>query len=168
MADGLGRSGLGGCLVANVSCNSAVDVPPVERLGAAGMQEHPARVDSMGTQERLSISSNTCSVPGFTPPFKAQPRVRHSLLLEWLQPCLFRLLGSCSTSCLTSYACSGSGDALKPHFRHCTKKTVAFLGQGAGRWLLIAGVWGHLNSSPAPEFGTRMGGPIHHHWDRLI
>lgn len=130
MADGLGRSGLGGCLVATVSCNSAAADPPVERLGAAGMQEHPDRVDSMGTQERLSISSNTCSVPGFTPPFKAQPRVRHSILLEWLQPCLFCLLGSCSTSCLTSYASGSSGDALKPHFRHCTKQDRGFSGPG--------------------------------------
>ena len=62
MVDGLGRSGLGGCLDATVSQNSAVDVPSAERLGAAGMQEHPDRVDSTGTQERLSISSNTHSV----------------------------------------------------------------------------------------------------------
>lgn len=62
MVDGLGRSGPGGCLDATVSRNAAVDVPPMERLGAAGMQEHPDRAESTGTQERLSISSNMLSV----------------------------------------------------------------------------------------------------------
>lgn len=63
MADGLGRSGLGGCLDATVSRKAAVDVPAAETLGAAGMQEHPDRPDYTDTQERLSISSKTCSVP---------------------------------------------------------------------------------------------------------
>lgn len=130
VVDGLGRLELGGCLGATACRNSAVDVPPAE------MQEHPDRVDSTGTQERLSISSNTRSVTLLLsqvlklPSFKAQARVRHSILQEWLQPCLFYLLGNCPTRWLTSHAHGGGGDALKPHFSHCTKQDCGFPGPG--------------------------------------